>query len=131
MYCIPVFAQRRREFYSTGTSRFFTYRGGVWNAISEGTLYIDQTGISLCFVTIVEKTLRTIKNFGRNFLLPAADQKSLREAALKSSQNNVERNTKVYCHVTIVHSSHVFIFDRMNLNVISQYVTVYYHSCQP
>ena len=37
-----VFAQRRREFHSTATSRFFTYRGGVWNeliAINEGTLY--------------------------------------------------------------------------------------------
>ena len=38
---LPVLAQRRREFYSTATSRFFTYRGGVWNAsivINEGLL---------------------------------------------------------------------------------------------
>ena len=36
-----VLAQRRREFNSTATSRFFTYRGGVWNAltaIDEGLL---------------------------------------------------------------------------------------------
>ena len=42
MYCIPVLAQIRREFYSTATSRIFTYRGGVWNAlttINEGLLY--------------------------------------------------------------------------------------------
>ena len=34
---------KAREFYSTATSRFLTYRGGVCNAltaISEGTLYI-------------------------------------------------------------------------------------------
>ena len=59
MYCIPVLAQRRREFYTTATSRFFTYRGGVWNAltaISERTLYtffdrnvfISATLLKLC-----------------------------------------------------------------------------------
>ena len=40
---LPVLAQRLQEFHSTAISRFFTYRGGVWNAltaISEGTLYI-------------------------------------------------------------------------------------------
>ena len=40
---LPVLAQRRRQFYSTATSRFFTYRDGVWNAltaISEKTPYL-------------------------------------------------------------------------------------------
>ena len=33
-YCIPVLAQRRRKFCSTATSRFFTYHGRVWNALT-------------------------------------------------------------------------------------------------
>ena len=55
MYCIPVLAQRRREFYSFATSRFFTYCGGVWNALTaiiKGSLYIfllREKDIFTCF----------------------------------------------------------------------------------
>ena len=35
MNYIPVLDQWHREFLSTAASRFFTYRGGVWNAFTE------------------------------------------------------------------------------------------------
>ena len=43
MMLCPVLSKRHREFYSTATLGFFTYRGGVWNAltaINEGLVYI-------------------------------------------------------------------------------------------
>ena len=54
MYCLPVLTQRRWEFYSTATSLFFTYRGGIWNALTatnDGTLYFDNLLYQLFVVT--------------------------------------------------------------------------------
>ena len=74
MYCIPVLAQRCQEFYSTTTLRFFTYCGGVWNAltaISKGTL-------SCAFVLII-KAKQSNENFYRN------EEKSLNCGNLKNT----------------------------------------------
>ena len=62
MYRYCILAQRRREFYSTATSRFFTYRGGIWNAltaINEGLLYHGKAAPEECLPALNPVTYNT------------------------------------------------------------------------
>ena len=108
MYCRPVSAQWRRKFYSTATSRFFTYRGGVWNAliaINEGTLYLFVINKHKIICPVCREMVAVPKKYDlRQHLetqLPTIlkldrNEKSLKAAGLMKSLGKEQQFFKVF-----------------------------------